>query len=134
MVIKEYSVYNENEILALYRSVGWTAYTESPEALSKGFENSLLVLAAYEGDALLGLIRAVGDGHTIIYVQDILVAPEFQRKGIGTALLREILSRFTNVRQIMLATDSEERTIAFYKSLGFTRLEEIGCCGFMLIK
>lgn len=134
MVIKEYSVYNENEILALYRSVGWTAYTESPEALSKGFENSLLVLAAYEGDALLGLIRAVGDGHTIIYVQDILVAPEFQRKGIGTALLREILSRFTNVRQIMLATDSAERTIAFYKSLGFTRLEEIGCCGFMLIK
>ena len=28
----------------------------------------------------------VGDGHTIVFVQDILVRPQFQRRGIGPAL------------------------------------------------
>lgn len=65
MEIREYKTYNEPEILRLYASVGWTAYTDQPEVLRKGFENSMLTLAAYEDDQLLGIIRAVGDGHTI---------------------------------------------------------------------
>ena len=82
MEIREYKIFNEAEILWLYRSVGWTAYTDHLEVLQKGFEKSMLTLAAYEGDQLLGIIRAVGDGHTIVFVQDILVFPEYQRKGI----------------------------------------------------
>ena len=38
----------------------------------------MLTLAAYEGDQLLGIIRTVGDRHTIVFVQDILVFPEHQ--------------------------------------------------------
>ena len=86
MTIKDYTEYKEAEILRLYAEVGWTAYTDAPDTLRKGFENSLLTLAAYEGTTLLGLVRAVGDGHTIIFVQDILVRPQFQRRGIGPAL------------------------------------------------
>lgn len=133
MEIREYRTYNEGEILHLYASVGWTAYTDQPEALRKGYENSLLTLAAYEGEQLLGIIRAVGDGHTIVFVQDILVAPEYQRKGIGTALLRAILDRYSHVRQIELATDNTPKTIAFYKSMGLREMSEIGCCGFMKV-
>ena len=51
MEIRNYSTYNEKEILKLYSSVGWTAYTDEPQALKLGFQNSLLVLAAYEGEA-----------------------------------------------------------------------------------
>ena len=131
MEIKEYKTYKEPEILALYASVGWTAYTGHPDVLRKGFENSMLTLAAYEGDQLLGVIRAVGDGHTIVFVQDILVFPEHQRKGIGSALLQAILDRYSHVRQIVLATDNTPKTIGFYKSMGFLELSEIGCCGFM---
>ena len=133
MEIREYKIFNEAEILRLYRSVGWTAYTDQPEVLRKGFESSMLTLAAYEGNQLLGIIRAVGDGHTIVFVQDILVFPEHQRKGIGTALLKAILDRYNYVRQIELATDNTPKTIAFYKSMGFRELSEIGCCGFMRI-
>ena len=133
MEIREYKTYNEPEILRLYASVGWTAYTDQPEVLRKGFENSLLTLAAYEGDQLLGIIRAVGDGHTIVFVQDILVFPEYQRKGIGTALLQAMLDRYSHVRQIELATDNTPKTIAFYKAMGFCELSKIGCCGFMRI-
>ena len=133
MEIREYKTYNEPEILHLYASVGWTAYTDYPDVLRKGYENSMLTLAAYEDDQLLGIIRAVGDGHTVVFVQDILVFPEHQRKGVGSALLQSILDRYSHVRQIELATDNTPKTIALYKSMGFRELSEIGCCGFMKV-
>ncbi len=131
MKITEYRDYREDEIRRLYTSVGWTAYTGNLSALRQGFENSLLVLAAYENDELLGIIRAVGDGATIVFIQDILVFPDKQRQGVGTALLQAVLDRYAHVRQIELATDNTEKTVAFYKSLGFSEFSEIGCCGFM---
>lgn len=131
MEIKEYLTYDEKEILALYESVGWTAYTENPAALRLGFAHSLLTLAAYEGDRLLGLIRTVGDGHTIVFIQDILVHPAMQRRGIGTALMKAVLERFPQVRQVELATDRTPKTLAFYRSLGFSPMEELGLCGLM---
>ena len=131
MTIREYRDYNAEEILRLYTAVGWTAYTKDPEALRKGYENSLLTLAAYEGDRLLGVLRAVGDGQTSVFIQDMLVFPEFQRKGVGSALLKELLCRFSHVRQIELVTDDTPKTVAFYKALGFRELSEIGLCGFL---
>lgn len=59
MKIKEYTAYNETEVLDLYASVGWSAYTDHPESLQKGFENSLLTLAAWDDtEQLIGIIRA----------------------------------------------------------------------------
>ena len=131
MEIREYTVFRKDEILRLYSEVGWTAYTENMAVLEEGYKNSLLVLAAYEGDELLGIIRAVGDGCTIVFVQDILVFPGHQRRGVGTALLKAVLDRYPDVRQVELVTDNTPKTVAFYKSLGFSELSEIGCCGFM---
>lgn len=131
MEIKEYRCYKEAEIRRLYTEVGWTAYTENMSVLEQGYKNSLLVLAAYENDELLGIIRVVGDGFTIIFVQDILVFPREQRKGVGTALMKAVLDRYPDVRQIELATDNTSKTVAFYKSLGFTEFSEMGCCGKM---
>ena len=131
MEIKEYRNYNKEEILGLYTAAGWIAYTQNPEALRQGFERSLLVLAAYEENRLLGIIRAVGDGATIVFVQDILVYPEYRRKGVGTALLQAVLDRYQHVRQIELVTDNSEETVAFYRSMGFRDLSELGCRGFM---
>lgn len=91
----------------------------------------LLVLASFENDELLGIIRVVGDGFTVILVQDILVFPQYQRQGIGTALLKAVLDRYSHVRQIQLVTDNTPQTVAFYKSLGFSDFSALGCCGFM---
>ena len=83
MEIREYREYRKEEIAKLYASVGWTAYTDDLAALERGFAHSLLVLAAYDGEELLGILRAVGDGETIVFIQDILVFPAQQRKGVG---------------------------------------------------
>ena len=131
MDIREYTQFREDEILRLYTAVGWTAYTENMQALRQGYGHSLLILGAYENEELLGIIRAVGDGFTTVFIQDILVCPEKQRQGIGTALLKAVLSHYPDVRQIELATDKTPQSIAFYKSMGFREFSEMGCCGFM---
>lgn len=131
MKIKEYTEFKKDEIWQLYTQVGWTAYTENMMALERSYKNSLLVLAAYENEELLGIVRVVGDGATIILVQDILVYPQKQRQGIGTSLLKAVLERYADVRQIQLVTDNTPKTVAFYQSLGFVELEKLGCCGFM---
>lgn len=46
MEIIEYQTYREEDILPLYTSVGWTAYTDAPDVLRRGFAKSLLTLAA----------------------------------------------------------------------------------------
>lgn len=131
MEIREYTSYNEEEIVGLYSDAGWIAYTKDTESLKKGFENSLLILGAYDGDDLMGIVRVVGDGHTIVFVQDILVYNRYRRQGVGTALLKAVLERYRDVRQIELVTDDTDKTKAFYGSVGFRPLADIGCCGFM---
>lgn len=132
-LIKEYNEYNEKEILSLYQSVGWTSYVNNPSMLKNAYANSLKILGAYENEKLIGIIRVVGDGHSIVYIQDIIVLPEYQRHGIGTALLGKILEIYQNVYQKVLLTDNTEKTIQFYKSAGFEMDTDIGCRAFMKI-
>lgn len=67
----------------LYDDAGWIAYTCDMDALERALRASLYLVCAYDGDALCGLLRAVGDGQTILYIQDILVLQQYRRHGIG---------------------------------------------------
>ena len=131
MEIREYGAYDEEEILSLYKSVGWIAYTDHPAVLKAGFAGSLLCLAAYEDEGLIGLLRAVGDGQTVVLIQDVLVRPEYQGRGVGRALLETVLDRFRSVRQVQLLTDDTPKTISFYESLGFQSADRFGCKAFL---
>ena len=120
------------EIFPLYEAVGWTNYTSNPTMLKNALEHSLFLISARDEEGnLIGFLRAVGDGYSIIYIQDIIVLPEYQRQGIGTQLLRQTLEHFKEVYQMILTTDSELKTIAFYESNGFTALSKVGCTSFM---
>lgn len=134
MEIKEYKSIKVEELKKLYEEVGWKAYINDMSSLIAGFQKSLLILAAYEMGELIGLIRVVGDGHTIIYIQDLLVSEKKQHQGIGSSLLQEVIKRYQDVRQIVLVTDAKEETIAFYHTNGFQELNQIGCCGFMRLQ
>ncbi len=130
--IREYSNYNEEEILNLYKSAGWTNYTNHPKMLKDAYANSLKIFGAYENEKLLGIIRTVGDGHSVVFIQDILVCPEYQRQGIGTALLKQILQYYKHVYQKHLLTENTEKTIQFYKSLGFIMDTDMDCRAFSI--
>ena len=116
-------------VLDLYASVGWSNYTNHPRQLEQAFHQSLFVMVAYDEDKLVGLIRAVGDGLTIVFIQDLLVCPHYQRQGIGRSLLEQTLVRFKDVYQIQLATEQSDKNLAFYRELGFRRQEDFDCTG-----
>lgn len=134
ITIKEYVKYDSDEILNLYNSVGWCSYTNRPKMLEHAFEHSLKILGAHDENKLVGLVRAVGDGYSVLFIQDILVLPGYQRKGIGTRLLKSMLGFYPEVYQTQLATDKTEKTVEFYKSCGFLPYSETGCEGFIKIK
>ena len=120
------------DVLPIYEAVEWTNYTQNPEMLEVAYKNSLHVLAAFnEKGILVGVLRAVGDGASILFIQDILVTPEYQHQGIGTKLLQQTLEKYKNVYQIQLTTDNSMKTISFYESNGFTSLTSLNCVSFM---
>ena len=117
-----------DDLLELYGDAGWTAYTDHPDRLERGLARSLAVYTAWEGDTLAGLLRAVGDGETILYLQDLLVRKAFQRRGIGGALLRRMVEDFPQVRQKVLLTDAaDRRALDLYRACGWRGAEELGC-------
>lgn len=129
--ILPYCHYREDEIKPLYESVGWTSYLRYPELLPKAYAGSLKAFAAYDGERLVGIIRSVGDGVSILYIQDLLVHPVYQRKGIGRRLIAEMLNAFPDVNQTVLLTDDSEETVGFYESVGFQKVQQAGCCSFI---
>lgn len=122
-----------HKILALYDNAGWTAYTSNPETLQQAISNSLYVLTAWSGQQLVGLLRAVGDGLTIIYIQDIIVLENFRRQGIGKELIKRTLERYKNVRQILLLTDEQPNTILFYESVGLQQTKDLQLTSFIRV-
>jgi len=120
----------EAEVKALYDRDGWTNYTGDMPRLMQALANSLYVLTAWDGDELIGLVRAVGDGLTIVYIQDIIVRDTHRRRGIGTCLMQRVLERFSDVRQKVLLTDEGPVVRAFYESLGFKSCDGGGLVAF----
>jgi ribosomal protein S18 acetylase RimI-like enzyme len=111
-------------ILAVYESVEWAAYTNDESKLKRGLKNSHRVWGAYDDDDLIGILRTISDGETIVYLQDILVRPDRQRLGIGTKLMLKFLTEYEDFRQKVLLTDNTEAQRSFYESMGFTLVGE----------
>ena len=117
------------DLLALYSSVGWTNYTNNPTMLEEAVKASLWQLAVYDKEELVAYIRLVGDRHSVLLVQDLLVRPDYQHQGIGKKLLEEALATFPNVYQRLLVTERSEKNLSFYQSLGFVELSEQASTG-----
>ena len=110
---------DSEKLMYLYQNVGWSAYTEDLDLLKNAIGKSLDVITAWEDEKLVGLIRTIGDGLTILYIQDILVLKEYQTKGIGSMLLKEVLGKYKHVRQKVLLTEEAKDVRHFYEKNGF---------------
>ena len=48
-----------------------------------------------------------------------------------STVARQLLERYAAVYQLVLMTDDTPRTAAFYRAMGLSRMEQLGCCGFV---
>ncbi|MEJ2718668.1 MAG: GNAT family N-acetyltransferase [Deltaproteobacteria bacterium] len=94
------------------------AYYE-PEIHRKAFENSHTSVFVYDGDRLVAFGRAISDDAYQAAIYDMAVEPEYQRQGIGTAIMKHILNRVRDCNVILYAAIGKE---AFYEKMGLRRM------------
>ncbi len=120
IVCKHYSM--TGEVLYNMRNIiGW-GNTTIPQA-EKAVKNSIFHLAAFDGDRIIGIGRLVGDGALIWYIEDLIVIPEYQKKGIGTLMMDQLLE-YIEKNSVpgsctiigLMATKGKE---SFYQKFGF---------------
>ena len=133
ITIRKQEIVKLEDVLHLYQAVGWTNYTNKPQMLEQSLSHSLVIYLALDGDAVVGLIRLVGDGFSSVFVQDLIVLPSYQRQGIGSSLMKQALEDFKEAYQVQLATEQTEKNVGFYRSMGFETLSTYDCTGMIWI-
>ena len=133
ITIKKQEFVKLEDILHLYQAVGWTNYTNQPQMLEQALSHSLVIYLALDDDAVVGLIRLIGDGFSSVFVQDLIVLPSYQRQGIGSSLMKEALEDFKEAYQVQLATEQTEKNVGFYRSMGFETLSTYDCTGMIWV-
>ena len=104
----------------LFESTGWNdMYRCSREELEVSLRRSWYVLTAYQEDELVGAGRLVSDGVLYAVVFDMIVAPHWQKRGVGSEILRRLLDRCetAGIRDVLLF--SAKGTEGFYRRNGF---------------
>lgn len=115
--------YNENisaKVLSdLRESVGWNRMEEE-------YENPLMTsychITVYENDELIGYIDCVSNGVTDAYIQDLMVHPNYQGKGIGTELMNQMIAYLKEKHIYMISVVYEESLKPFYEKFGFYQM------------
>ncbi len=88
-----------------------------PDALRTVFGNSRFISFAYDDDALAGAGRALADGLDCSYIADVAVHPDHQGRGLGQAIIRDLVERSASHKKIILYANPG--TEGFYAKLGF---------------
>ena len=124
MDIVQINKFSEDQVKELYTSVGWEAYTEDMDSLMLALKNSSYVFGIYEDSQLVAVIRGLTDQVAINYIQDIIVHPKLQGRGIGSLLLQFINEKYP-VRAEVLVTDDDPGQLAYYKKNGFSNTKDL---------
>jgi ribosomal protein S18 acetylase RimI-like enzyme len=102
------------QLAALFRA---SDFRELPtETLRQIVEGSTWVVAAWEGQALVGFARALTDGVSNGYITSVCVLPSHQRRGIGRRLMLALMGEHVHIKFVLHSSEAGE---ALYRSLGF---------------
>jgi ribosomal protein S18 acetylase RimI-like enzyme len=88
-----------DELSRLYRVA--PLGNKPPEALATVFGNSMFVCFAYLGGVLVGAGRVLADGLDCAYIADVAVHPDQQGRGLGTAIIRQLVALSQNHKKII---------------------------------
>lgn len=107
-------------IAALRRSVGWGGMEAE---LKDPAMRDYLRIACYDEEKLVGFLAVVSNGVTDAYIQDVMVHPDYQGKGIGTELMNRAMERLKADQIYMISVIyGEEELRPFYEKFGFTTM------------
>jgi len=110
-----------HQVNQLRRSVRWNVLDEDLIALA--LANSLSVFTIHEDGMLVGFCRIVGDGALKIHFEELMVHPDFQRRGYGSRLVTEAMAHIhtayrTGCRVRLFADVNRD---GFYARFGFAK-------------
>lgn len=82
------------------------------------YENGIILKAIDDCGKIIGSVRAYQKCDSV-YIGKLIVHPEQQNKGIGTALLREIETVCPAARYELFTSDKSQNNLKLYKKLGY---------------
>ena len=102
--------------------VGWPEPPSGEVLLELLHKGDFIVLAFDEEvNRVVGLVTAISDGVLCAYIPLLEVLPEYQGRGIGTDLMRQMLDKLSHLYMIDLLCDKDAQP--FYERLGMVRSE-----------
>jgi ribosomal protein S18 acetylase RimI-like enzyme len=108
------------QIINLYQGEGWWSIGDtSEEAVDKIINGSHCFLVALEDDRIIGMGRAISDRASDAYIQDVTVANTFRGRGIGSEIIKQLISRLHTDGLGWIGLIAEKNSRAFYERLGF---------------
>ena len=116
MVYEYNKIISASELSLLRESVGWNRMEKE---LSNPIMKSYCNIAVYDENELVGYIDCVSNGVTDAYIQDLMVNPKQQGKGIGTELMNRMIGYLKDNHIYMISVIFEENLMPFYNNFGF---------------
>lgn len=102
-------------------SVHWES-GRYPDKLVRAMRNSSQVISAWDGDKLVGLVRALDDGETVAFIHYLLVDPDYHGQHIGAELMNRLMGKYEDLLYVKIIP-SDPKTIPFYEKFGFKQYD-----------
>lgn len=114
---------NIDEFNLLYDSVGWGAYNN--KISKKALDNTFYSVSIYDDNQIIGYGRLIGDTICFLYVQDIMVKPEYQGNKIGTLIMNKLLEKVNEIKKenpdLRVYLGASKNREKFYEKFGFIK-------------
>jgi ribosomal protein S18 acetylase RimI-like enzyme len=110
-----------DDVIRVFRSSGIRRPVDDKARIQKMLEHANLIVTAWDGDRLVGIARALTDFSYCCYLSDLAVDGDYQRQGIGKALLRQIQDMIGE--EVALILLSAANAMEYYPKVGFAKVE-----------
>ena len=110
-----------DQIIELYDNAGLPRPTHDKERIRKMYENSNLIVTAWDGDLLVGVSRSITDWVWSTYLADLAVRDDYQKLGIGRQLINLTKEKLGDQSMILLL--SVPTAMEYYPKVGFEKQE-----------
>ncbi len=108
-------------IAGFYISAQWITSEDDTSFLLPALSGSTLVAGAFDGNKIIGCGRAISDGCSDAYIQDVFVSPEYRGQGIGRELIKSLTDALQKLGVDWIALVGEPGTEKFYQRLGWKK-------------